>query len=200
MDISNFDVACHDLDAVARLIYLTDKDISSLLFGKDMQSAKECIKKLMFIGGNSHSLEYVHVAASGRAVDGILICFDGAQKRAIDDDRALASVSCNMRKIALLVLGRTLNHILTKDIDGDELYISNISVNPSVRGRGIGTKLVSYAKCIGKERGCKSVLLDVSTKNTGAYRLYERLGFVPYTTRSSLLLGRNCVTAMRCVL
>lgn len=198
MDIRHFDVAYHDLDAVARLIYLTDKDISSLLFGKDVRSAIECIKKLMFLGGNSYSKEHVHVAMSGHTVSGVLICFDGAQKRAMDEDKAFATVSCNVRKIVLFILGGSLQRILTRDIKDDELYISNISVDPDARGGGIGTKLISYAKYIGKERGCSRVLLDVSTKNVGAYRLYERMGFIAYAKRSSLLFGRNSVTAMRC--
>ena len=200
MDIRRFDVSLHDMDAVARLIYLTDKDISSLLFGKDQHSAIECIKRLMFIGDNTYSKDHVYVACAGRKVVGIMICYGGAQKRAMNDDRAFGKVSCNVRKIVLLLLGGSLNRILTQDVGDDELYISNISVDPAHRGEGIGSKLVTYAKYLCKEHKCRRLLLDVATKNTGAYRLYERMGFTPYVKRSSLLSGRNSVTGMKCEL
>lgn len=197
MDIQRFDVAKHDLDAVARLIYLTDSDISSLLFGKDMKSALECIKKLMFFGQNTFSKDYIHVALSDSRVAGVLICFDGAQKRSMDENKAFGKVSCNTRKIVLFLLSGSLNRILTRNIGDDELYISNISVDPDMRGKGVGSALIMYAETLARKHGYRRMLLDVSTKNAGAYRLYERMGFEAYTKRSSLLFGRHSVTAMR---
>lgn len=55
-------------------------------------------------------------------------------------------------------------------------YIQIVCVQPSRRGRGIGTKLVRFAE----ERifrDSANAFLCVSVSNSGARRLYERLGF-----------------------
>jgi len=55
-------------------------------------------------------------------------------------------------------------------------YIQTVCVAPEFRGRGIGTRLVRFAE----ERAFRdspNVFLCVSSFNTGARRLYERLGY-----------------------
>lgn len=52
-----------------------------------------------------------------------------------------------------------------------------ISVTNAWRGRGVGTALLEAAEAWGRARGAKRMILDVSAANTGAQRLYERLGY-----------------------
>lgn len=58
-----------------------------------------------------------------------------------------------------------------------EYYISNIAVYPEYRAAGIGTRLIFVAEEEAKKSGAKSVALDVEVENTGASRLYKRLGY-----------------------
>jgi len=57
-------------------------------------------------------------------------------------------------------------------------YLEDVFVVPECRNRGIGTALLEAAERAAAEHGDTAVTLAVSTGNSGARRLYERLGYV----------------------
>lgn len=57
------------------------------------------------------------------------------------------------------------------------LYINAIAAYPAHRGKGLGSRLIALAGDMAREAGCAKVSLIASEKNTGAVRLYQRLGF-----------------------
>ena len=61
--------------------------------------------------------------------------------------------------------------------DPDEANVFGMWVDPSVRGRSIGARLVQTALGQAREDGKKRVVLHVVDSNPRARRLYERLGF-----------------------
>ncbi len=52
-----------------------------------------------------------------------------------------------------------------------------VSVKDACRGKGVGTLLMKSAEDFSRARGARRIELDVLSKNTGAVRLYERLGY-----------------------
>lgn len=52
-----------------------------------------------------------------------------------------------------------------------------LSVLPEWRGRGVGTALMDAAEAWAREHGAARMILDLAASNTGALRLYERLGY-----------------------
>jgi len=56
-------------------------------------------------------------------------------------------------------------------------HITQICVAPERRGHGIGSELLWRAMQAFSDRGCTAISLTVTASNTGAVRLYERLGF-----------------------
>lgn len=56
-------------------------------------------------------------------------------------------------------------------------HLVSTAVSPEMRGQGIGTKLFQHAETHSKSRGARRVELEVFASNTGAIRLYERLGY-----------------------
>ena len=56
------------------------------------------------------------------------------------------------------------------------LYVDDLCVEESARGKGIGRALMEHAAALAKERGCHSVTLNVWACNEGARRFYESLG------------------------
>jgi ribosomal protein S18 acetylase RimI-like enzyme len=55
--------------------------------------------------------------------------------------------------------------------------IQNIGVTPKHRGLGLGTVLLWHALAGFRQAGIERVFLEVTAQNSGACRLYERLGF-----------------------
>jgi len=56
------------------------------------------------------------------------------------------------------------------------VYISDIAVNATVRGQGIGKALMAQAKAWGRAHGAKKLAWDVWDRNFTAKAFYERLG------------------------
>ena len=57
-------------------------------------------------------------------------------------------------------------------------YIEGLAVRPDMQSKGIGTAMIGEAERRACERGMTRVTLAVGVENTGARRLYERLGYV----------------------
>lgn len=55
--------------------------------------------------------------------------------------------------------------------------IQNLGIDPAHRGRGLGSLLLGKAAEGFQKIGLERMHLEVTTENTGAVRLYERLGF-----------------------
>ncbi len=56
-------------------------------------------------------------------------------------------------------------------------HIAGVGVDESLRGQGVGAQLVAAAEDWCRTRGLPEVSLHCYMNNTGAHRLYERLGF-----------------------
>ncbi len=69
------------------------------------------------------------------------------------------------------------NNILT---DIKTLYIDDLCVDESTRGKGIGRKLYEYVKAYAKEQGCYNLTLNMWEGNEDAIRFYKGLGLKPY--------------------
>lgn len=56
-------------------------------------------------------------------------------------------------------------------------FLGLVFLAPAARGRGLGTALVEAVCAHAKAEGARALRLAVAHTNTGARRLYERLGF-----------------------
>ena len=68
-------------------------------------------------------------------------------------------------------------------------YLAHLGVAESMRGEGIGTRLVEHLLKLGRAAGFQRAALDVAASNPQAQALYERLGFVVEDERVSRLSG-----------
>ncbi len=69
------------------------------------------------------------------------------------------------------------DNILT---DIKTLYIDDLCVDESERGKHIGTSLYEYVLDYAKKEGCYNVTLNVWSCNAKAMKFYEDSGLVPY--------------------
>ena len=84
--------------------------------------------------------------------------------------------------------GLAANLLLAKRIPHapDLVYIEALAVQETCRGQGIGTLLLAEAERLSRERGRSRIALHVLHRNLGAYRLYRRLGFLPWDKKVEL--------------
>ncbi|MBE0501493.1 MAG: ribosomal protein S18-alanine N-acetyltransferase [Desulfuromonadales bacterium] len=83
--------------------------------------------------------------------------------------------SCSV--IELLCLDDKIAAFLCSWLVVDELHIHNVATHPDYRRQGLALKLMTRRAELAKNSGAVVALLEVRAHNTGAIRLYERLGY-----------------------
>jgi GNAT superfamily N-acetyltransferase len=69
---------------------------------------------------------------------------------------------------------------LTMSFEKDNASLSNIAVNPSFQGNGLGRKLMTFAEEKARENGCLELRLATHVLLTENVDLYKYLGWVEY--------------------
>jgi ribosomal-protein-alanine N-acetyltransferase len=64
-----------------------------------------------------------------------------------------------------------------------EVHINNIAVDPLLRRKGLGRRLMRAVLREGVRRGCGSAILQVRSGNEAALMLYRSMGFAPVGRR-----------------
>jgi len=79
----------------------------------------------------------------------------------------------------------------------EEAQILDIAVAASHRKKGVAEALLKRAIDIARKRGAEVLLLEVRESNYAAIRLYEKSGFLPYSTRKKYYEGKEDALLMR---
>lgn len=77
------------------------------------------------------------------------------------------------------------NNVLT---DIKTLYIDDLCVDETLRGKHIGKELYEAAKELAKNSGCYNLTLNVWSCNPSAMKFYEKMGLVPQKVTMELVL------------
>jgi len=72
--------------------------------------------------------------------------------------------------------------------DREELYIDDVCVDETVRGKGIAQALYHHTLAFAKEKGCAFVTLNVWEGNHRAAKFYEKMGMTPRSTNMEIKL------------
>ena len=92
----------------------------------------------------------------------ILVCTD-------EEDRVMGYCFC--------IFQQHVGHSVLTDIK--TLYIDDLCVDESLRGKHVGRALYDAAVALAKESGCYNLTLNVWSCNPSAMRFYEKCGMVP---------------------
>ncbi|HNX91832.1 MAG TPA: GNAT family N-acetyltransferase [Candidatus Omnitrophota bacterium] len=183
MIIRDLDIACDDVYFVAKLIYHTDQELFPLVFGRE-KAALRNISALIRGEGNRYSHRNIIIAEEKGYIFGILISH-GIIRDKKAERKEHASIFGFWGGVKLDVIGTLLEKFVLTSVKSEkEKYISNISVRPESRGKGIGGALIDQAVSDAAVAGYKAIFLDVSLKNLRARELYERKGFKVVKTNS----------------
>lgn len=90
-----------------------------------------------------------------------------------EGNQVIIAETAGGERAGLLWLGVNRNLVTGED----EAWIYNISVAPAHQGRGLGRLLMEHAEQVARQAGFHTLGLMVSTHNTRARALYEKLAF-----------------------
>ena len=76
-----------------------------------------------------------------------------------------------------LVIVDILDYFVLCDIKKDDLYVAEIAIDDSLRGQGMGRKVLLDVIDYARSKNLNRVILDADFRNVGAKKLYERVGF-----------------------
>ena len=151
-----------DAPNIAPLIYDAIGDIANQLTNeKTVELAIAGIQTLIKQTNNRHTYLNTYVAEENGQLLGVIVLYDGATGKQLDAQHA-----------------RTYNIIIDPEAHNDEYYIDTVCVHHSVRGQGIGTKLLQFAETQGRKQGFTKLSLNVELEKLSARKLYEKMGFV----------------------
>ena len=126
----------------------------------------------------AHDLSYQNVtfAERGKLIVGMVSGYTAEEHRR-SSRRPLkqAAGRCNLRMRVVLVLFAPLMRIIDSISDGD-FYLQAIAVDKELRGDGLGSVLMDHLEERARASGSARLSLDVSARNEGARRFYERRG------------------------
>lgn len=98
---------------------------------------------------------------------------------AVDEDNTVLGY-------AFCIFERHINDNILTDIK--TLYIDDLCVDKSFRGKHIGKQLYDYAVSFAKENGCYNLTLNVWNCNDSAMKFYEKCGLKPQKTHLETIL------------
>ena len=98
---------------------------------------------------------------------------------AVDEDNTVLGY-------AFCIFERHINDNILTDVK--TLYIDDLCVDESLRGKHIGKQLYDYAVSFAKENGCYNLTLNVWNCNDSAMKFYEKCGLKPQKTHLETIL------------
>ena len=92
------------------------------------------------------------------------------------------------------IVGYVCVHAAAPNEDPDEIdytfaYVSDVAVNSSQRGRGIGKTLLEAAREYAQDHGAACLRISVLAENAGALSLYRSFGFAPRVIELEMSIG-----------
>lgn len=122
---------------------------------------------------NEYSFRHVVFAEDGGSIVGMAAGWTAEQRREFSDRPLQRTARLAVMRILLAPLFRIL-----RTIPDGSFYLLALAVDDGMRGRGVGSSLIDHIEQRARQSGSSRLCLDVSAKNDGAQRLYERRGMV----------------------
>lgn len=162
MIYETFNPEVHDVMHVAKLVYDVDYRTFDMLFKSDTQAIDAISKYLMKKDVN----EYFKVILD-------------------DEHKIIGYVSIYLHddkhrfywKSLKLYIVDILDYFVLCDIGKGDLYLAEVAIDESQRGRGLGRQVVCDVIDYARSKNYDRVIIDADFRNKGAKKLYESIGF-----------------------
>lgn len=168
MIYETFNPEIHDVFKVAKLFYDVDYRTFDMLF-KTPEKAIETIAKDLPKRGLG---DYIKVILNDDSeIIGVLMIYTTE-----------TSHKFYFKSPKLLIVD-ILDHFVLSDIESDDLYLAEIAIDESLRGHGLGRRVVCDVIAYAKSKNYRRVTIDADFRNSGAKALYERIGFKEFNKK-----------------
>lgn len=125
---------------------------------------------------HSYSFQNVLFAEDDGRIVGMTLGFTAEQHRTFSDRPLKESAEYPvLRATTVRVLLAPVFRVLETIADG-HFYLLAIAIDEQQRGKGVGSALLDASEARARASGSTQLSLDVSARNEGARRLYERRG------------------------
>lgn len=152
-----------DCRKIAELYSLSSDGVADYIWAKKAETGEDIVdvgKRRYEQEDSAFSYKNVVVVTNKNEVIGMLVTFPMTVEKAVD----------HQEEDPVLVPYSKLEE------DGS-YYICGVALFPEYRGYGIGSKLMEIAEEQAKEKGYNKLSLIVFEQNTGARKLYEKVGY-----------------------
>ncbi len=125
-----------------------------------------------------HDLSYQHVTFAERdeVIVGMVCVYTAEQHRRSSREPVHRAAGGRNQRIRIVeMLFAPMMRIVSSIADGD-FYLQAIVVDKELRGDGVGSVLMDFVEERARASGSTRLSLDVSARNVGACRFYERRG------------------------
>ncbi|MDT7858195.1 N-acetyltransferase [Rubrivirga sp. S365] len=167
-----------DCEGAVPLVYSSGPDVLDYCFRAGGRTAADFLRYAFsdgrgFFGWRTHTA-VVH----GPRLVGVGAFYGGRDHARLSRELVVQVVRFYPLVAALGVIRRTLQvRVIMPPPPRSTHYAANLGVPPDLRGRGIGTVLLSHEAAAAHRVGRRTLALDVTVNNPRAQALYERLGF-----------------------
>lgn len=137
------------------------------------------------VGAAEFAPPYGSIAREGSSVVGVLACLTGQELSTARLRTAMALARSEHLQLDAVVQQRVRIAARTLAVpQQQDFYLSRISVVESVRGHGVGSRLMGEYERRGREEGCARLILEVAADSAKVVHFYERQGFTVIDERA----------------
>lgn len=163
-----FNPKIHDVCRVAKLVYDVDYRTFDMLFKSDRQAIEAISKYLMKMKLNAY---FKVILDDGHNIIGYVSIY-------LHDSRH----KFHLKSLRLYIVD-ILDHFVLSDIEEGDLYLAEIAIDESQRGKGLGRRVVCDVIDYARSKDYSRVILDADFRNVGAKKFYESIGFEEFNKK-----------------
>ncbi|MGF7185871.1 ribosomal protein S18 acetylase RimI-like enzyme [Desulfitispora alkaliphila] len=175
INLEEYNPKKHDKHLIAELIYQSDEELNSLVYGEQEEAIK-VITALIDMEDNYYTSPYIKCVVYQEKFAGVLVGFLVNEKSQIDKSsgKAFAKAMGTWNFLKRMPLLFRMGKITSGEMDAKGYYIHTICVASQFQGLEIGRKIIEIL-AIDHEK----LYLHVNIKKQGAQKFYKRVGFQP---------------------
>ena len=136
----------------------------------------EIIAETFLKSNNEYSFKNVSMIEYKNKIVGMVSGYTYAEKKEFQKNSLYCFSGGARGRITMFSLvGKVLSRLLGPR-GKEDYYLQSIAVSSKMRGKGLGQRLMKHTKELAIKKGCKTLSLDVSSKNKKAINSYKKFG------------------------